>query len=352
MACLRRPLHPSGQRSPYWQLVCYDRRTRRKHYIRLKYPDGRPVKDRRDALALLREHERMCGQTLEPSRRVDALLDQYLEATRSRRGVRTQQQEVLKANRLRPLLAPYTIERLTPGVIQDVLNTLAQTPFRRPKTKASTVTMSGVTRDHYLKLLRAFARWCVFRGYLLRDVTAGVTKIGKQSSRDYLPREQWDAFLAQAEGSVYAACVRTALFTGLRRGELLQLEARDVDLRRRVLLVRPEVAKTNEAAELPLGRELMAVLRPIVARLRPTQRVFPFYGDALQRQVRTWLEALGYTGTLLGMHTLRHSFATHAYRTYGALEAQKLCRHTSLATTTKYIHLAKMPVTPTQMDRF
>lgn len=85
------------------------------------------------------------------------------------------------------------------------------------------MTCSPISKQTYLRTLRAAVRWVVALGWLKTDVTAGVT-IGEtivQRVRPWLDYSEWDAFLEvlDAEQKVRFGFV---LETGLRREELLQ----------------------------------------------------------------------------------------------------------------------------------
>ncbi len=75
-------------------------------------------------------------------------------------------------------------------------------------------------------------------------------------------------------GSAVPGIYMAALLTGLRRGELRQIEARDIDLAEGTLTARAEVSKTKEKVMMPLHDELREPLRTRISSLKLGDRVF------------------------------------------------------------------------------
>ena len=109
------------------------------------------------------------------------------------------------------------------------------------------------------------------------------------------------------------------IYTGMRRGEIVSLRREQVDMERRILRV--DETKTGEPLELPLTRQLAAILERRLADADPAARqngwVFPssksgsghvadiarFYGDITEEG-----------GTRFWFHGLRNAFITVAER--------------------------------------
>ena len=85
------------------------------------------------------------------------------------------------------------------------------------------MTCKPVSKQTYLRTLRAAVRWAVRAGWLKLDVTSGVTVGGKivQQVRPWLDYSEWDAFLATLD-KYQRVRFGFVLETGLRREEVLQ----------------------------------------------------------------------------------------------------------------------------------
>jgi integrase len=139
--------------------------------------------------------------------------------------------------------------------------------------------------------------------------------------------------------------VLLAVNTGLRRGELLKLRWREVDLQRRMLTVRGEGAKTGQTRHVPLNSEAIQVMkawRPIV--FEPTWCVFGGSESskpliAIKKGWATVLKAGAVKG--FRFHDLRHTFASKLVMAGVDLNTvRELLGHKSIAMTLRYAHLA------------
>ncbi len=134
---------------------------------------------------------------------------------------------------------------------------------------------------------------------------------------------------------------------GLRVSELVSLEARNVDLRAR--LVRP-FGKGRKERLVPLGDGVSETLttylnsaRPaLLARKPPTSALFvtkrggPLTRNHFLKLVKAYARDAGIARTI-SPHALRHSFATHLLSGGADLRAiQEMLGHVSVATTQRY----------------
>ena len=147
-----------------------------------------------------------------------------------------------------------------------------------------------------------------------------------------LTEDEVRALLAAADSMAYRpqsplrhvvlpALLRTLYACGMRIGEALSLEVRDVDLSRGVITVRDEVAKFNKGRLLPMSgalSERLAAYGEAMGTRGPTAPMFPSPRGLYRPQsvgdiFRSLLVAAGIPHTDDGptLHSLRHSFACH-----------------------------------------
>jgi integrase len=132
--------------------------------------------------------------------------------------------------------------------------------------------------------------------------------------------------------------VELALFTGMRRGELLGLTWERVDRARGVILLDSTSTKSKRRREVPLNGRADAVL----AR-RGSKATGPVFSSRRWDHYRTaWDLAVGRAKLDdFRFHDLRHTFASWAVQAGASLqEVKDLLGHASLAMTLRYGHLA------------
>lgn len=143
----------------------------------------------------------------------------------------------------------------------------------------------------------------------------------------------------------------TALYTGMRAGELLGLQWSAVDFDRRLITVCHSYAtttKTDEIRYVPILDVMHPVLREWKIRCPSATWVFPSEVDTMQLpSARVLQETLKRVREKSGItyyfrfHDLRHSFASHWMMAGGDLfRLQKVLGHKSAEMTQRYAHLS------------
>lgn len=163
------------------------------------------------------------------------------------------------------------------------------------------------------------------------------------------------AMLAAAPEGRDRAFLSTVYACGLRLDEARLLQVADLDVPRRQLRVRR--GKGHKQRVLPLPDPLLEQLRAYWKRERvhrpgyfegETRNAWLFQGMRIGKpmsrnttqNIYARAIAAGRVKRKRGIHTLRHSFATHLLE--GAVEitaVQQMLGHTSLSTTARYLHV-------------
>jgi integrase/recombinase XerC len=209
-----------------------------------------------------------------------------------------------------------------------------------------------------LSAVRSLFRFACREGVVAANPAAGVRtpKHPKNLPRHLRPGETEDLIEAPAAGEPLALRDRAILellyASGLRVGELVSLDWRDLDVGGRVLRV---AGKGGKERMVPFGRPAAAALsawfkvweevREAAGGRGRGEPVFLNHrgGRLSARSVRRIVDRYtGAAGLAPGVHphTLRHTFATHLLEGGADLRTiQELLGHSSLATTQRYTHL-------------
>jgi integrase len=139
-------------------------------------------------------------------------------------------------------------------------------------------TLAPKTLDEYLASARSLFNWMVKHRRIDRNPLAQVQKVQSNAKqlrpRRAFTREEFQRLLAVA--GPRRALYLTAVFTGLRRGELAALEWDDLDLDadRPFLKARASTTKNRKEAVIGLHKDVVAELRLMQRRAAPNKRVF------------------------------------------------------------------------------
>lgn len=150
----------------------------------------------------------------------------------------------------------------------------------------------------------------------------------------------------------------TTYSAGLRASETLSLKPENIDSKRMLIKV---VGKGHKERYTLLSKKLLPELREYYKAYRPQILLFPSYrnGKPLTYEtIRSVYEKARKKARVnrgAGVHTLRHSFATHLLEAgYDIRKIQVLMGHTRLTTTMIYLHVSRETLAkiPSPLDLF
>lgn len=236
---------------------------------------------------------------------------------------------------------------------------------------------STSTIENHLKPLSGAFRYALRRGLVSVNPVALLTSDDRPTKREKTKAYEWtteeivrvfraaDKLAEEPNAHAeYTSFLRTAVFTGLRLGELLGLQWQDVDLEQRVLVVQRQFSKTGEYTQpktaksirrVPLTPEMVALLRSekeaAFARglAKPEDPVFPARtgGPKLHRTIQRAWDRIRDEARLpetLTFHDLRHCFASLSARAgVDSRTLSEVMGHTHATVTARYTHLFDRP---------
>lgn len=160
--------------------------------------------------------------------------------------------------------------------------------------------------------------------------------VGNKNARDrWLSLEEEQKMLECATNPHWLQTLLTvALHTGMRRGEILALKWKDINLSRKIILV--VKSKNGEKRSIPMSNTLCEALRAV--RVRDISgRVFPIAVRSLRAAFEKILIKAGIEN--FHFHDLRHTFATRLVQNGVDLyKVKELLGHKTLAMTMRYAH--------------
>jgi integrase/recombinase XerC len=207
-----------------------------------------------------------------------------------------------------------------------------------------------------LSTLRSFFKFLIARTALSTNPCAGIrsprfgralpTFLGEEAVASLLTAPKGAGHLAKRDRAI----LETLYSSGLRVGELVRLDVRDVDQIGEVIKAR---GKGKKERLVPIGRPAAEAIEEYLSARRASREFVEVEADALflnrfgrrltERSVARLLDkyiliAGGESG--VSPHTLRHSFATHMLDRGADLRSvQELLGHENLSTTQIYTHI-------------
>lgn len=200
--------------------------------------------------------------------------------------------------------------------------------------------------NHKLVLNRIFQE-AVLNGHIQYNICRDVPlpKCKKGEKRDAASKEDEEKVIASANVWIFPYI---AVFTGMRKGEILALQWKDVNLDKRIIYVTKSVYHEGNTPHIKepktkRSRRMVPIVEPLYIELlnrkgMPDEYLIQWYdgtGPLTQSQYRHFLNHFHKeTDTTFTAHRLRHSFATIAFEAgMSAKLVQELLGHTQVSTT-------------------
>ena len=286
---------------------------------------------------------------------VKAFLDDYLKysETNHRRATTVRYRSAI--NNFTDFLKDYprvaTLRDVTPELLEKYKQhrktaDISKNGKRGPRTKKETIQKGAksYTVNFELGTLRTAFNHAIKQKYLeenpVREV--GFLKPDDSKQRRFLTEAECERLLRACEPEYYPIFF-VLLHTGMRKGELANLEWKDIDFKRQIIKIQRKdfwVPKTGER-EIPMSREVLAVLERVP---RQSHFVFPnedgesFDPNYLRTQLIRIAQNAGIYD-LTQVHALRHTFASQLLmKSVDLPSVQKLMGHSKIETTLIYSH--------------
>jgi len=146
----------------------------------------------------------------------------------------------------------------------------------------------------------------------------------------------------------HKAMLFTAYSAGLRVSEIVNLKIADIDSKRMQIFI--ERAKGKKDRYVNLSPLLLDILRKYIREYKPRPLVYLFeseqtmmpYPTRTVQQIFSNAKRKARIGKAVGIHSLRHSFATHLLDKGTDIKyIKELLGHFNIKTTERYLHVVK-----------
>ncbi len=232
----------------------------------------------------------------------------------------------------------YTLSPIVARFGQKKLGSIGVADIQHYYNEVKTRTCSTTANKH-LTLIKLIFNCAKKWGDFHEENPCGRYKVEREPDREFewrwLEREEMERLLRVAHPRLRPVlCV--ALLTGMRRGEILNLDWRNVDLRRGFIHIYK--SKSNKRRNVPIPNKLRVVF--VELGVKSEGRVFNLPQISLRKYFARALKQADIRGRFR-FHDLRHTFASHYAMTVRDIAAlQSILGHSTPLLTMRYAHLS------------
>ena len=242
-----------------------------------------------------------------------------LEKTKSEKTLEREQHSMKK---LLEVLGDIQVSKLTVGKVNEYIR------IRLIDTQPSTINVD-------IRVLNLALKQAVDNSHLIEAPGSfKFLQVPDPPAPEWLSEGEINNLL-ETDDKEFKQFLQLLLYTGLRRNEALGLDWSDIDIRRRIINIRPEISKMGNSRQIPINRDLQTVLNDW--ELPPIGKLFPNYNpNQISMKFRRWAREVGLPNSI-SLHSLRVTFACHLVkRDVDIYTISKLLGHSSIKMTEKY----------------
>ena len=169
-------------------------------------------------------------------------------------------------------------------------------------------TLAVESVNHRLRFIRNMLNRAVEWGYLKTNPTEGIRQLRREENlpERYLTQSESDALIGAA-ASHLRPIIQTALLTGMRRAEILNLTWDRVDVAEGFISI--VGTKSGRRRSVPIGEDLRAILKGLPRHVKH-KHVFTYKGKPVRTLKRSWAHARETAKVKARFHDLRHTWAS------------------------------------------
>lgn len=198
---------------------------------------------------------------------------------------------------------------------------------------------ANATINRYLALMSAVFNLCKKRRVAVPDINVREFMLKEKSENvRYIPDWQTLDKIINAAAPHLKPIIYVALYTGLRKSDILNLKWDDIQGDKIVLYVKD---CTHEGGKIHFVDLFPALKEILTVQPRINEYIFTYKGERIKDIKTAWHTAIKKAGVeYVNFHTLRHTCATWILEKTGNLKlVQQVLGHSDMRVTSKYAHI-------------
>ncbi len=249
-----------------------------------------------------------------------------------------------------------TLDTISPNAMTELFRILETRDREVGRDKVIKTGIKQSTVATYRAKLNGFFEWLKNREYIASNPFDGMKYVRPMyEDLRWLSKEEVEKIMSAIVGMKYSnpfllrrnvLIMYILLFCGLRRGELVGLQLRDIDLERKMLVVRGETSKSKMDRVIPMNNTLCDHLNRYLGGRKKLNLKNPYLLVSDHLDMGLGVSGLKHlvlvlrkkTGVTFHLHRMRHTFAVNFIRQNPDIhKLRQLMGHKDIRMTSMYL---------------